>query len=327
MQCTCCEEEFENVDDGRENDVGEWYCDDCYNERYDQCNDCQCEVVSDDTFYDRGDYYCDDCVDTHYPICDHCGERADNERCTTIRNGDRVCEECDGRYYSHCDCCDEVVPDGDWCSSCDSCEDCCRCDYCPDCDEHNDECTCNWCEDCDNHIDDCSCEESETVTRAIPFIRTSALSPFTDNGGNPVALIERLDNTKFELIPTNVDKVLGMLGNKGKLSSVDILGSLCTGDSSYFLIEDVVRDVGKVVSPRYIYGVRSNEYDIVIDRVATSDVLNYSVISKLRALGLTYTYSPSTYSSSSKAKVGLSFKVRKRQYRKCIEFLKFYCNI
>ena len=313
MRCTQCEEEFENADEGRENAAGSWYCHDCYDDIFDVCTDCQCEVISDEAFYLDGYYYCDDCVDNHYFTCAHCDTREHNDRGTTIRNGDRVCEDCDGRYYSHCECCDEVVPDGDWCSSCESCEDCCRCDYCPDCDNHNDDCVCSYCDDCGDHHDDCSCEEPETVTRAVP-----SASPFRDSGGNPVALIERLDNSKFELLPANVTKVLGMLDKDGTLRASGIMGRPCTGDGGYYRITDILHDVGKVANPRYIYGVRSNEYDVVI----SSESLNDTVERKLRALDLSY-----TYASSRKEKVGLSFKVRKHKYRKCIEFLKFYCNM
>ena len=320
MRCTCCEEEFESDNEGSYNTDREWYCDDCYDDKYAQCCGCQCEVISDD-----GEHYCDNCVDTYYFTCAHCSDREHIDYAVIIRNGDRICGDCDGSYYSHCEACDEVVQDGDWCSSCETCEDCCRCDYCPDCDEHNDSCTCHYCEGCDTHEDDCTCdcdEESETVRMASPPAPPINVSPFRDSGGNTVALIERLDNSKFELLPSNVTKVLGMLDKDGTLRASGIMGRPCTGDSGYYLITDVIHAVGKVSDPMYVYGVRSNEYDIVISRASTSDVLNDTVIRKLSSLGLTY-----TYVSSSKVKVGLSFKVRKHKYRKCIEFLKFYCNV
>ena len=322
MHCTCCEEEFEDVSDGRENDAGAWYCDDCYDDRYEQCDGCQCEVVSAAVFSDDGEYYCDGCVDTYYFTCSHCGDRESVDDATVIFNGSRICEGCRIGTYSFCDCCSDWVHDSNWCSDCETCDECCRCDYCGDCGEHSDNCMCHMCEDCDEHNEDCTCEEPDLVPIVVPIAPPPTVSPFRDNGGSPVSLIERLDNSKFELLPANVDKVLGMLGNKGKLSSIDILGSLCTGDGGYYLLADIIRDVGKVAAPKYLYGVRSKEYDIVISREGTSDVLNATTIRKLSSLGLTY-----TYTSSTTGKVGLSFKVRKRRYRKCVEFLKFYCNV
>ena len=322
MQCTHCEEEFEADSDGRYNTDRDWYCDDCYDDKYTTCASCRCEVVSDDTFEYHDDYYCDDCEESQFFTCSHCGDREHLGDGTTTRNGDRICERCDGEYYSHCECCDEVVPDVDWCSSCETCEDCCRCDYCSDCDEHNDECTCHYCEDCDTHTDDCTCETGPPIIIRVPAPPMPAaprVSPFTDSGGSPVALIERLDESKFALLPANVSKVLGMLDKGNTLSVTDILGRLCTGDDGYFLISDIVHDVGKVTSPRYLYGIRSNEYDVTL-YMRTEQAS--SIISKLTALGLTY-----RCTTSNETKVGLSFKVRKHKYRKCIEFLKFYCNI
>ena len=308
MRCTHCEEEFEADSDGRYNTDGDWYCTDCYDDKYTTCDSCGCEVVSDDAFEYEAEYFCEECEDSQFFTCSHCGDREHLGDGTTIRNGDRVCEECDGRYYTLCDCCDEVVPDGDWCSNCETCDECC---------------TCHYCEDCDTHTDDCTCEEPgpEIATPCVPLRAPSppVVSPFRDSGGSPVALIERLDNSKFELLPSNVTKVLGMLDKDGTLRASGIMGRPCTGDSSYYRIGDIISEVGKVADPIYIYGVRSNEYDIVISTASQNDTVD----SKLRSLGLSYTYA----SSSAKEKVGLSFKVRKRKYRKCIEFLKFYCNI
>ena len=316
MRCSCCEEEFEEPSEGTESATGQWYCEDCYDDIHTTCTHCGCEVVTSDSFSDGDDYYCEDCEESQFFTCSDCGDRKHLDDATLLPSGDRICDGCRIGNYSFCGCCDNWVHDTDWCSDCETCEDCCRCDYCGSCGEHNDNCTCNWCDDCDEHNDDCTCEEHESV--CPPPIAPPHVSPFRDSGGNPVALIERLDNSKFELLPDNVTKVLGMLDKDGTLNSRELLGRPCTGDSGYYRIGDIICEVGKVAVPKYIYGVRSNEYDIVISSALQNDAIE----SKLRSLGLSY-----TYASSVKEKVGLSFKVRKRKYRKCITFLKFYCNI
>lgn len=121
----------------------------------------ECEI----TTVQNGDDVCQDCLENDYSFCEDCEEYCHNDDMVYINNGYRdegyVCQDCfDRGNYFHCDCCDESFSDNHlWASDgnrsiCDRCSD----DYvqCYDCgtiiacgyanyDEDRDE---YYCDDC-----------------------------------------------------------------------------------------------------------------------------------------------------------------------------------
>lgn len=324
MICQSCRGEFD-ADEGRLGSEGEFYCQDCYVNHFSTCSYCEREVWMDDTFYDDG-YICDSCSDEHYFSCGCCDERTHNDAGHETVDY-TVCSSCYDEHYRHCSCGDVIHNDA-WCHTCDHCHDCCTC-------------TCDASNECEEVP-----EEEEIVPAACnpypqyaaqPVEAIPAPSPYydepiraqgpvdpepTDERARPVggstgmpALIQRLDNSAFTLNDTNIKAVLGMLDKSKKLKVGDITGRHCTANGSYFQLERMVAEVGKVKKPRYFYGVRSNEYDVVLNHSTRA------IVDKLNSLGLTY-----HVGDGNRTRVGLSFKVRKRKYDTCITFLKFLCT-
>ena len=350
-RCEGCSNKFVE-DDGRTDSGGEFWCHDCYGSHFSTCSYCEREVWMDDTFYDDG-YVCDNCSDEHYFLCNCCDEYTHNDTGHDTVDG-RVCSSCYDNGYTTCSCGDTIHNEDwcyacghcERCCTCDSPEDLgdadddstsyqarsATCidevtedvppsyhDYArpPEPIRANQNCSLDVPEDVPPSYHDyarppepiranqnCSLDVPEPL-RAQPVGGTSTGMP---------ALIQTLDNSAFTLNDTNIKAVLGMLDKSKKLKVGDITGRHCTANDSYFQLPRMVAEVGKVKKPRYFYGVRSNEYDIVLNH-STRDIVD-----KLTGLGLTY-----HVGTGDKTKVGLSFKVRKRKYDTCITFLKFLC--
>jgi hypothetical protein len=140
---------------------GEFYCDDCFDEKYVTCAECGEIIERDDAHECDGDYYCDDCFDDLYAVCDRCGDVHLKDDMTYIDDA-WICDYCRDRYYTQCERCgewvrrydtytvaiDEDMNTEEWCESC--------MDYnswtCDGCDERfsedvpmNDDCLCPRC--------------------------------------------------------------------------------------------------------------------------------------------------------------------------------------
>ncbi len=322
MRCSICSEDFDE-EDGRLDSEGEFYCDECYAAHFSTCTYCERVVWMDDTFYDDG-YVCDSCSDEHYFSCNCCDENTHNDTGHDTEDG-RVCSSCYDNSYHTCRC-GGTVHNEDWCYDCGTCEGCCTCADCEAVEEEEvpGPCTTVPSQPVDTYESvglpvqerSRSMYDSPAVMNHSPI---SELEPIRVRvGGSSTgmpALIQRLDNSAFTLNDTNIKAVLGMLDKSKKLKVDDITGRHCTANDSYFQLTRIVAEIGKVKKPRHFYGVRSNECDIVLNH-STRDI-----IEKLTSLGLTY-----HIGTGDKAKVGLSFKVRKRKYDTCITFLKFLCT-
>ena len=336
MICEQCRGEFDE-DEGRVSE-GEFYCQACYDESFSVCRYCGGEVWCEETFYDEG-YVCGSCYTEHYFSCGCCGED------TLCGDGHEtvdytVCSSCYDEYYRPCSCGD-IIHNNAWCHTCGHCHDCCTCDQCDasdECDEVPEDGECieampppiiayagqsvpsnNYGVTCEGAIPapspyyDEPIRERGTDDEAVPPRREPA-RPVGGSTSMP-ALIQTLDNSAFTLNDTNIKAVLGMLDKSKKLKVDDITGRHCTANDSYFQLPRIVAEIGKVKKPRYFYGVRSNEYDIVLNHSSCA------IVGELNSLGLTY-----RIGTGDRTKVGLSFKVRKRKYDKCVTFLKFLCT-
>lgn len=317
MVCENCREEFDEVD-GRRDGHDDFYCASCYGDLFNTCHNCDCEVFMEDAFYVSGDYYCDGCFSRLFFMCTCCNEEIPNDEARDSVDGD-ICGDCYTTHYRSCSCGDTVYRDS-WCDECNCCGGCCECTEC--CNEAQSE----------------PCYPTPPAPQHEPLTAYGSTSPYGAlptsipygqphpvpqespalRGGSMPAIIQSLDNEAFKLCDENITTVLGILDKSKKLKVLDVTGRRCTSNDSYYKLSEIVTAVGKVKKPRYVYGVRSNECDVVIHGAERER----AITNKLSTLGLTY-----KFVRSDEDKVGLSFRIRKRKYSTCVKFLEFLCNI
>lgn len=328
MVCDGCNQEF-NEDEGRVDSGGTFYCTTCYNEEYGSCTYCDAEVRCDNAFFDEG-YVCDNCRDSNYTSCACCSDLTYTHSMHDTNDG-KVCGVCYNDNYYTCNDCNDVVHSEDWCYDCGSCADCCSCGDC--CAEVSEEYPPTPADTVGgfgsipqplqaySDVYSNNAYPNNPITQHDVGVRVSPSEPILTSRpvrgastGMP-ALIQTLDNTAFRLCDENIESVLGMLDKTKKITVGDITGRYCTANGSYFKLERIVAEVGKVSKPRYFYGLRSNKYDIVLGHSTRA------IVNELTSLGLTY-----HLRDGDRHKVGLSFALRKRKYDKCVTFLKFLCT-
>lgn len=126
-ECGCVIEEH---DDYYEVD-GKIYCEDCYNELFETCEDCGSTHLREDMAWVEGydHYVCQDCYEDNYIECANCGS-LEYRRNAYRSNDGLICENCRDYDYSCCDCCGEVYhneelhwDDDSECYYCNSCYD------------------------------------------------------------------------------------------------------------------------------------------------------------------------------------------------------------
>ena len=149
------EDDMRDVRDSR----GNWIsvCENCRDEYYTYCDECEEYWPNDCVSYIDGVDYCDSCRDEYCERCEECGEwhRRDNMY-RAYRNGNEVwvCEDC-REDYCYCEKCDDLyhcddmntvyTPQGEL-MVCDDCvEDYDRCPHCEELIEMNDDGTCPNC--------------------------------------------------------------------------------------------------------------------------------------------------------------------------------------
>lgn len=124
--CHSCEEEISDYSytgaDGKQ------YCEDCFNDRFTYCYECDEVFDKDDlTWIDSDDrYVCEDCLDNKYTKCDDCGNYVRNSRINSYSNIN-LCNSCNSNYYRCADCGDAVHEDD---AHCDEEDDEYYCSYC-----------------------------------------------------------------------------------------------------------------------------------------------------------------------------------------------------
>lgn len=120
-----------------ENAAGEMICTQCDMPRV-TCYNCGC-VIEDDCEYtdDTGERVCEDCFDDFYCNCDNCDGVTARDDLISIDGGQEyVCESCADSYYYHCDDCGEYISRRNVWADCNQiiCYNCsdnyCICDDC-----------------------------------------------------------------------------------------------------------------------------------------------------------------------------------------------------
>ena len=96
------DEEFDFVD-------GRIICQECLDEHYTRCSDCNALTLVDGAHVDqRGDCICDECFNDHYFVCHACGEIFHNDDAHD-GYGDTYCHECFHDRFIECQECGNTV--------------------------------------------------------------------------------------------------------------------------------------------------------------------------------------------------------------------------
>ena len=149
ITCENCKDEFDLCNMHKVNDL--LYCEDCYNEKFVDCNDCNTIIEIDSCATADGNYICEGCIENYF-FCESCETYHSNDDSVEVHSRRNstiyVCEDCSSNY-SRCDRCSGVFDtqyhdmrevDGNYC-----CEDCSEDSiYCESCDTYSfSDCDCN----------------------------------------------------------------------------------------------------------------------------------------------------------------------------------------
>ena len=102
FRCSQCRNEF-SFEEVKEQD-GENYCEDCFNDLFEICEDCEKYFFSEAMYWIEGKEYhvCQDCYDNNnYFKCDHCDHYFPNRD----RGYENFCQDCFNEYYFECENC------------------------------------------------------------------------------------------------------------------------------------------------------------------------------------------------------------------------------
>lgn len=157
-ECVACAEMCEG-DELKRADNQHFYCLECYNENFVECEDCECETPIDEAVYsESSEAFCDSCYHSRYGSCDDCGGETNLDH---LQEG--YCPDCFSEHCCNCAGCgnavtheDALTHDGDdWCAVCY--HD--RYMSCDECGEvyHRNEMRGYYCRDCADN----SCDEEE----------------------------------------------------------------------------------------------------------------------------------------------------------------------
>jgi hypothetical protein len=95
----------------------EIYCEDCFDDHYYSCTDCETieKLPAPETA--NGHDYCEHCYNERYIACERCSDACERDSTTTVHTGHRRsqdwCEDCTSQNASRCSSCDEHVRDDD----------------------------------------------------------------------------------------------------------------------------------------------------------------------------------------------------------------------
>ena len=130
----CCDHYYFMDDDDA------YVCENCRDEHYDFCEECNCWYLKDNMItVENGDRCCEHCVEDKYTKCEKCGDYVKD---TNTLEGEEYCDECFEEVAISCDKCGSVMLDGNQnhCSGCGDqfCDECFGdMDMCNDCEEEN----------------------------------------------------------------------------------------------------------------------------------------------------------------------------------------------
>lgn len=138
----------------------QYYCPDCYERDFFECENCGSvfDIADKKETPGDGESYCQDCIDDNYSACYHCEDLTHNDNMIAV--GDKeICQDCLDNKYFYCENCNEYCHNDEHHIGSDSCSYCSDCflelfTYCEGCNDvisienaysHDD---CYYCEDC-----------------------------------------------------------------------------------------------------------------------------------------------------------------------------------
>jgi hypothetical protein len=127
--CNCGDMINLNNDDYLEKN-DEIYCQDCFDESFAFCDNCnEYHLIDDVSYFENfrhGVSLCDDCRDSLLTRCDDCGDWVNTNDAYRTAEGDDICGDCYGDNYFTCDGCGNIyhsdyinsTDDGCYCNEC-----------------------------------------------------------------------------------------------------------------------------------------------------------------------------------------------------------------
>ena len=118
--CEICEETYDRED--MVNCDDNCYCSDCAERKgYYLCE--SCNEYHKDGQKVNGTYYCDDCLNNEFSYCEECEEYKPNDEFTEV-TGDYICDDCKRNNYIKCDICENYTKDDYIIKGISYCEEC-----------------------------------------------------------------------------------------------------------------------------------------------------------------------------------------------------------
>jgi len=107
ITCTCCDGRID-PDEVQYYD-GEAYCQDCFNDNFSYCEECDSYEPSDNfTQTHNGDYVCNNCLYNNYTYCEECEEYYPSEDMQEGTNYTEYCPNCFDELYFECEECGDI---------------------------------------------------------------------------------------------------------------------------------------------------------------------------------------------------------------------------
>ncbi len=241
--------------DGKTNSVDETYCDRCTSDF--TC--INCDNLSFEGEKVNGDYYCEDCYHNRFHMCAECCDVIDHDDCIIV-DDDILCECCADEYY--CCCCGEYHKDGEayncdyYCDSCFSdnfttCDDCGEtvpCDTITPCEDYS-VCECCltdnyfYCEGCgayyhlDNYAGGGYCQDCDREEHGPgdPIIGTT-----TDRTGSSRCFGVEIETYRGEY--DNRPEGWGCVED-GSIIGMELVSPIMSGDAGLESVEELYSDV------------------------------------------------------------------------------------
>jgi len=105
--CDYCGELVDNLTEVAD---GDYVCDECLEEKYFKCDNCEEYHLKNEAIETyNGDYICENCYENYFFTCEDCGEIYHIDEATQTQDGYYVCESCLDNNYRQCECCNEWV--------------------------------------------------------------------------------------------------------------------------------------------------------------------------------------------------------------------------
>jgi len=126
ITCICCDDRIDPDNVYYYN--GETYCENCHNENFSYCEECDSmEPAENFTQTHNGNYVCNSCLHSNYTRCEECGEYHPSEDIQEGNNYDEYCPNCFNELFFECEECGDITErdphQEGWDKYCESCQE------------------------------------------------------------------------------------------------------------------------------------------------------------------------------------------------------------